>query len=155
MHDDGKPVSFFESKEFATTSNKEVASILETTAKPVETSKTQQTKVSLEEAAWGDNDIEIDEEDLPGSGLNEETKETFAEASDIFVPPSAGTSPLTAILKKNPLNTGINVAAGNFQKGLELLQKSIAVKNFDPLKQLFIDTFTLSKVKLQTLPHGP
>jgi len=35
------------------------------------------------------------------------------------------------------------------------LAKSIAVTNFEPLKQLFVDTHTLSKMKLQTLPHGP
>ena len=47
------------------------------------------------------------------------------------------------------------MAAGNYQKGLELLTKSIAVTNYEPLKQLFVDTHTLSKMKLQTLPHGP
>ena len=62
---------------------------------------------------------------------------------------------MTNILKKNPMNVGVNIAAGNFQKGLELLSKQIAVVNFDPLKQLFVDTHTLAKVKLQTLPHGP
>lgn len=27
--------------------------------------------------------------------------------------------------------------------------------NFAPLKQLFVDAYTLSKAKLQPLPHGP
>ena len=53
---------------------------------------------------------------------------------------------MTNILKKNPMNVGVNIAAGNFQKGLELLSKQIAVVNFDPLKQLFVDTHTLAKV---------
>jgi len=34
IQDDGKPNSFFAPKDFATTSNKEVASILETTTQP-------------------------------------------------------------------------------------------------------------------------
>jgi coatomer protein complex subunit alpha (xenin) len=58
-------------------------------------------------------------------------------------------------VKKNPMSAGINVAAGNFDKALELLGKSIALSNYEPLKQLFIDTYTLSKMKAQTLPHGP
>ena len=57
-----KPSSFFEAKDFATTSNKEVASILETTSKNAEAVKKSQPKVNLEEAAWGD-EIEIDADD--------------------------------------------------------------------------------------------
>lgn len=112
----------------------------------------------MEEAAWGDEDeLDIDVEEFSNENKNaEETKDTFDEASsEIFVPPSAGAHPLTTAIKKNPFNVGINVAAGNFIKGLELLQKSIAMTNFEPLKQLFVDTYTLSKVKVQALPHGP
>ena len=38
---------------------------------------------------------------------------------------------------------------------MELLRSQISVGNFAPLKQLFVDTLTLSRVKMQTLPHGP
>lgn len=38
---------------------------------------------------------------------------------------------------------------------MELLKSQISVGNFAPLKQLFVDTLTLGRVKLQTLPHGP
>ena len=61
MQEDVKP-SFFEAKDFATTSNKEVASILDSTSKTADAAKTSQPKVNLEEAAWGD-EIEIDAED--------------------------------------------------------------------------------------------
>lgn len=57
-----KPSSFFEAKDFATTSNKEVASILETTTKTADSAKKSQPKVNLEEVAWGD-EIEIDADD--------------------------------------------------------------------------------------------
>lgn len=132
MTDDGKSTSFFESKDFAATSNKEVASILETAPKTVEAAKAAQPKVSLEAAAWDDNEIEIDEEDMAiPETTAEETKDGLAEAfSEIFVPPSAGQHPFASIVKKNPLNAGINVSAGHFDKGLELLAKSIAVVNF-------------------------
>jgi hypothetical protein len=40
---------------------------------------------------------------------------------------------------------GLNVALGNFPKALELLKKQLAVSDFSPLKQIFVDTHTLSK----------
>ena len=55
----------------------------------------------------------------------------------------------------NPTNAALNAAAGDFQKAMELLRSQISVGNFAPLKQLFVDTYTLSRVKVQTLPHGP
>ena len=82
--------------------------------------------------------------------------ETVEEVeSDIFVPPSPGPDPYQAILKKNPTNVALNVACGDFEKGLELLKNQLSIQNFEPLKQLFVDTYTLNKFKLQTLPHGP
>ena len=57
-------------------------------------------------------------------------------------------SPFAAIVKRNPFNAGINVAAGQFDKALELLSKSIALANYEPLKTLFVDTYTLSKMKV-------
>jgi hypothetical protein len=49
--------------------------------------------------------------------------ETVEEVeSDIFVPPSPGPDPYQAILKKNPTNVALNVACGDFEKGLELLK---------------------------------
>jgi len=157
MTEDGKPNNFFEQKEFGTTSNKEVANILETAPKTVEAAKASQPKVSLEAAAWDDNEIEIDEDDMVSPQNDaEETKDGSVETtSEIFVPPSAGSHPFAATVKKNPLNAAINIAAGNFDKGLELLTKSIAVVNFDPLKPLFVDTYTLNKMLFQPLPHGP
>jgi hypothetical protein len=47
----------------------------------------------------------------------------------------------------------LHVAVGDFPKAMELLKKQLAVENFEPLRQLFIDVFTLNKMKIQTLPH--
>lgn len=58
-------------------------------------------------------------------------------------------------MKKNPTNVALNVACGDFDKGLELLKSQLSVVNFVPLKQLFVDAYTLNRVKLKTLPHGP
>jgi len=43
---------------------------------------------------------------------------------------------------------GLHVISGDFQKAMELLKKQVAVTNFEPLKQLFVDVHTLSKLKL-------
>jgi coatomer protein complex subunit alpha (xenin) len=47
----------------------------------------------------------------------------------------------------------LHVAIGDFGKALELLKKQLAIGNFEPLKTLFVDLHTLSKLKFTTLPH--
>ena len=71
------------------------------------------------------------------------------EDSDIFVPPNAGADQIQMSLKKAPQNVGLHVAAGEFTKALELLQKQLGIKDFTPLRQIFVDIHTLSKVKMQ------
>jgi len=70
------------------------------------------------------------------------------EESDIFVPPSPGADPYQAALRLNPTNAALNIAAGDFTRAMELLKTQLAVSNFAPLKQLFVDTLTLGRVKL-------
>lgn len=48
----------------------------------------------------------------------------------------------------------LNVSNGDFEKALELLKNQLGVVNFEPLKQLFVDAYTLRNVKLAALPHG-
>jgi len=45
------------------------------------------------------------------------------------------------------MNAGLHVIAGDFQKALELLKKQLAIGNFEPLKQIFVDVHSLSKMK--------
>ena len=54
---------------------------------------------------------------------------------------------------KHSMVPALHVAVGDFSKALELLKKQIALTNYDPLKPLFVDVYTLSKMKIQTLPH--
>lgn len=68
--------------------------------------------------------------------------------SDIFVPPSAGADPLQNVLRQNPQNAALQAAAGDFRKAAELLKSQLAVSNFAHLKQLFVDAYTLNKVKI-------
>lgn len=46
------------------------------------------------------------------------------------------------------------MAAGEFTKALELLRKHLAINDFSALKQIFVDVHTLSKMKMQTMPHS-
>jgi hypothetical protein len=64
------------------------------------------------------------------------------------VPPSQGSDPVTGALRKNPLVASLHVAVGDFPKAMELLKKQLAIENFEPMRQLFIDVFTLNKMKI-------
>lgn len=56
-------------------------------------------------------------------------------------------------LRKNPNVAALHIALGDFAKGMELLKRQISVSDFEPLRNLFIDIYTLNKSKIQTLPH--
>lgn len=152
---------FFDSNQFGS-SNKEVANILEAKGGAEAQRQKPATEVNIEEAAWGDDEDDLDiEDDTAGQtavgGTPNDADEAVGDDQDsgIFVPPSPGPDPYQAILKKNPTNVALNAACGDFEKGLELLKSQLSVANFGPLKQLFVDAYTLNKVKLKTLPHGP
>ena len=51
-------------------------------------------------------------------------------------------------VRKHPLIGACHVATGDFQKALELYKKQIALCNYEPLKQVFVDFFTLSRLRL-------
>ena len=110
---------------------------------------------AVENAAWGDEDeIDIDADLNEGAVEEEETKQEHHQpAGDIFIPPSLGSDPLQLAAKRHPLLAPLHVAIGDFPKALDLLKKQLAIGNFEPLKHLFVDLHTLSKLKLQTLPH--
>ncbi len=96
--EEGKEDKFFEANEFSSSTNKEVASILDkAVVKPAQ----ETNKVKIEEADWGGDDDEIALED--DEVVDEATTEIGAENdSDIFVPPSPGPDPLFQCLRQNP-----------------------------------------------------
>ena len=57
--------------------------------------------------------------------------------------------------KRYPLLAGIQASLGHFKPAMEILRKQLAIHNFQPLKEAFIDSYSLSKVKYATLPHLP
>lgn len=84
--------AFFDS-DFSS-SNKEVASILDKeTAGPEQQDLTAAAAVNLDEADWGNDDLDIDDE-LMAEAEQIQTEETGGMESDIFVPPSPGPDPL-------------------------------------------------------------
>ena len=153
---------FFDAKEYHT-SNKQIANILSTNTagspgleSGTTTSQAAASAVTVTNAKWGDeDDLDIDDDLLDVETTADQGAITSGveEPSDIFVPPSQGADPLLQAVKKHPLIAPLYVATGDFGKALELLRKQLAVGNFEPLKQLFVDTHTLTKMKIQTLPH--
>lgn len=92
--------SFFAQADFAGSTNKEVASILDK-AEPKAEDKTH-APVDLNEADWGEEDdlgIEDDDVEMPGDDTPIDT--------DIFVPPAAGADPMLAILRQNPQSAAL------------------------------------------------
>jgi hypothetical protein len=86
-------------------------------------------------------------EDLGGEQVTQVMGTAEADDdNDIFVPPSQGSDILHSVARKNPQIAGLQLAIGDFQKALELMKKQLSVSNFKPLKQLFVDSFTLSKM---------
>lgn len=89
---------FFEA---SSSTNKEVANILDDNAQN-QTEKTKvETKVTIDEAAWGeDDDLDIDDEINANAGGDDILDNGSGAAdNDIFVPPSPGADPVQALLR--------------------------------------------------------
>lgn len=116
------------------------------------------TLENLDGAQWGDDeepiDIDMGEDLAPTAEDGAEGKAAEGtQEGDVFVPPAHGANPISQALKKNPQNAGLHVAAGEFPKALGLLRQQLGITDYAPFKQLFVDVYTLSKVKMQTMPH--
>jgi len=112
--------------------------------------------VDLDKDKWdsgSDLSLEVEVEEKPRENKEEVGSEMIN--SDIFVPPAEGVDPLKELLRANPSNAALNVVGGDFRKGLELLKNQLGVTNMAPLKQLFVDALTLTRARIQPLPHGP
>jgi len=161
---EGNDDVFFDAKDFHA-SNQKVANILSSDP-GAQTDDKKDGQIQPEEAtlgdvddAWGDDDIALDNDigadDLTADPSLDPAGESKAEDLDdgFFVPPSAGADPLKQALKKNPQNVGLHIANGEFTKALELLKKQLGINTYSSLKQAFVDIHSLSKLKLQTMPH--
>lgn len=118
----------------------------------------EEATLDMDGDAWGDDGDAIDLDLGTGDAMpGEDAADAIDGAagdSDIFVPPSQGADPIQQALKKNPQSVGLHVAAGEFSKAMILLKKQLGVSNFEPLRQIFIDVHTLSKMKFKGVPHS-
>jgi hypothetical protein len=96
--------SFFDSSVMSSTTNKQVANILDSqdTTKAAKTADAETAKVNLEEAggAWGDDDEDDDlglggddDDGADGDAVEADAGEEEAEDDGIFIPPTQGQDP--------------------------------------------------------------
>ncbi|CAH1422297.1 unnamed protein product [Lactuca virosa] len=84
-----------------------------------------------ESGGWDHEDLELPPDfDTP--------KATSTARSAVFVPPNPGL-PATHMWAQKSSLAAEHVAAGNFDTAMRLLNRQLAIKNFTPLKSLFLD----------------
>lgn len=98
--------------------------------------------------AGGDDDAW----DLGDEDLDVELDEEIEEEEDL-----GDTSKLSKELKlwiKNAKTPGAYIAAGKFDVAANMLNKQVGIKNFEPLKERFMEIYTASKINVLTFDDG-
>ncbi|XP_074313237.1 coatomer subunit alpha-1-like [Silene latifolia] len=102
---------------------------------------------SEENGGWDLEDL-----DLP---LEEETpKASVSARSSVFVAPGLG-MPVSHIWTQKSSLAAEHAAAGNFDTAMRLLSRQLGIKNFIPLKPMFLDLHTGSHTYLRALTSAP
>ncbi|URE07335.1 hypothetical protein MUK42_20287 [Musa troglodytarum] len=100
-----------------------------------------------EEGGWDLEDLELPADvDTPKAAGN--------SRSSLFVAPTPG-MPVSQIWIQKSSLAGEHVAAGNFDTAMHLLSRQLAIKNFAPLKPLFMDLHAGSHTYLHALSTAP
>ncbi|XP_065039199.1 coatomer subunit alpha-3 [Musa acuminata AAA Group] len=100
-----------------------------------------------EEGGWDLEDLELPADvDTPKAAGN--------SRSSLFVAPTPG-MPVSQIWIQKSSLAGEHVAAGNFDTAMRLLSRQLAIKNFAPLKPLFMDLHAGSHTYLRALSTAP
>ncbi|XP_043714233.1 coatomer subunit alpha-1 [Telopea speciosissima] len=100
-----------------------------------------------EEGGWDLEDLELPPEvDSPQTATS--------ARSMVFVAPTPGMS-VSQIWTQRSSLAGEQAAAGNFDTAMRLLSRQLGIKNFAPLKPLFIDLHTGSHSYLRIFPPAP
>ncbi|KAF2540122.1 hypothetical protein F2Q68_00028582 [Brassica cretica] len=113
----------------------------------------------LEEAERGEdeNDEEGGWEELEGLDLPPELDTPKASAnarSSVFVTPTQG-MPVSHIWSQKSSLAAEQAAAGSFDTAMRLLNRQLGIKNFAPLKSMFIDLFSGSQSYLRAFSSSP
>ncbi|XP_010271512.1 PREDICTED: coatomer subunit alpha-1-like [Nelumbo nucifera] len=100
-----------------------------------------------EEGGWDLEDLELPPEiDTP--------KATVGTHSAVFVAPTPG-MPVSQIWIQKSSLAGEHAAAGNFDTAMRLLSRQLGIKNFTPLKPMFLDLHTGSHTYLRAFSSAP
>lgn len=99
------------------------------------------------EGGWDLEDLDLPpEEDTP--------KASISARSSVFVPPQPGT-PVSQIWTQKSSLAAELAAAGNFDTAMRLLNRQLGIKNFAPLKPMFLDLHTGSHSYLRAFSSSP
>ncbi|KAK4490292.1 hypothetical protein RD792_000959 [Penstemon davidsonii] len=100
-----------------------------------------------EEGGWDLEDL-----DLPPDA--DTPKNTQNARSSVFVAPTPG-MPVSQIWVQRSSLAAEHAAAGNFDTAMRLLSRQLGIKNFSPLKSLFIDLHMGSQTYLRAFTSAP
>ncbi|KAJ1404216.1 WD40/YVTN repeat-like-containing domain superfamily [Sesbania bispinosa] len=100
-----------------------------------------------EEGGWEMEDLELPPEaDTP--------KASISTRSSVFVPPVPG-MPVSQIWIQKSSLAADHAAAGNFDTAMRLLNRQLGIRNFAPLKSMFLDLNTGSHSYLRAFSSAP
>ncbi|XP_037422263.1 coatomer subunit alpha-3 [Triticum dicoccoides] len=99
-----------------------------------------------EEGGWDLEDLELPEAETPKAAGN--------ARSTVFVAPTPG-MPVSQIWTQKSSLAGEHAAAGNFDTAMRLLSRQLGIKNFAPLKPMFLDLHMGSHSYLRALATAP
>ncbi|KAF6156180.1 hypothetical protein GIB67_007997 [Kingdonia uniflora] len=100
-----------------------------------------------EDEGWDLEDLELPPElDTP--------KVPNHNRSSVFVTPTPG-MPVSQIWTQKSSLAGEHAAAGNFDTAMRLLSRQLGIRNFSPLKSVFLDLLTGSHIYLPALSSAP
>ncbi|KAF1884619.1 hypothetical protein Lal_00028500 [Lupinus albus] len=100
-----------------------------------------------EEGGWEMEDLELPPE-------AETPKVSISSRSSVFVPPTPGI-PVSQIWTQRSSLAADHAAAGNFDTAMRLLNRQLGIKNFSPLKSMFLDLNTGSHSNLPAFSSAP
>uniref|UniRef100_A0A453H749 Coatomer subunit alpha n=1 Tax=Aegilops tauschii subsp. strangulata TaxID=200361 RepID=A0A453H749_AEGTS len=103
-------------------------------------------EVDGEEGGWDLEDLELPEPETPKAAGN--------ARSTVFVAPTPG-MPVSQIWTQKSSLAGEHAAAGNFDTAMRLLSRQLGIKNFAPLKPMFLDLHMGSHSYLRALATAP
>ena len=100
-----------------------------------------------EEGGWDLEDLELPAEpDTPRASVN--------ARSSVFIAPTPG-MPVSQIWTQRSSLAAEHAAAGNFDTAMRLLSRQLGIRNFAPLRSMFLDLHTGSHTYLRALSTTP